>query len=251
MSCDITNTPLSIEPLPIYRRDPETASIRSSAPSYVSEAPAYSSRRPSLIPSSSGPRGSGLPAARYAPGFQSRAHGSVTDVESHNYNVGHWSSIRASHHSRQYQAVAARRASKAQSTSTDALLGSLGPSPRPGAVARAAPGSASSASSSAGSSAGDASFPQGVDEPQEPPNPLEDPYLVGEEAAAAARAQRIYREMCLRGDEAIRYEGKTWEFMLAQMADWEERERSWKKFRSEVGRTKILGRRIGLGGFRA
>jgi hypothetical protein len=79
-----------------------------------------------------------------------------------------------------------------------------------------------------------------------PLSPLEDPYLVGEEAAEQARTQRIYREMCLRGEEAVRYEGKAWEFMLAQMADWEERERSWRRFREQVGRTKLLGRRIGL-----
>src|ERR1700742_3128848 len=42
------NTPVDIEPLPLYRRDPEVISIISSAPSYVSEAPTYRSRRPSV-----------------------------------------------------------------------------------------------------------------------------------------------------------------------------------------------------------
>lgn len=34
-------------------------------------------------------------------------------------------------------------------------------------------------------------------------------------------------------------ESRTWDFMLAQMADWEERQRSWKKFKEEVDRRLI------------
>ena len=62
--------------------------------------------------------------------------------------------------------------------------------------------------------------------------------------------------MCMRGDEGLRHEGRTWDFMLAQMADWEERGRSWSKFRNEVaagkGRLggKILGRKIALSGLK-
>ncbi|KAL1641301.1 hypothetical protein SLS58_006203 [Diplodia intermedia] len=43
MTCNIAATPLDIEPLPLYRRDPETSSLLSSAPSYTSEAPTYRS----------------------------------------------------------------------------------------------------------------------------------------------------------------------------------------------------------------
>ncbi len=78
-------------------------------------------------------------------------------------------------------------------------------------------------------------------------NPLEDPDLVGHEAAARARAQRLYMRRC-NDEEALRQEKKTWDFMLAQMADWKERERSWEKFRKEVGRSRLLGRRTGLRG---
>ncbi|OCL03115.1 hypothetical protein AOQ84DRAFT_160209 [Glonium stellatum] len=271
MTCNITNTPLDTEPLPLYRREPDAISVHSAAPSYVSEAPTYTSRRPSIpsVPaptpsnttisspaSSSPPRG--LPSPRYAPGFQSRAHGSVSDIDSHNYNISHWSSINSSHASRQYHAVARRRASKAASTA--ALLNSLAAVPPPLASPSAASSSANNFPTSSSSALSNSSspsvssnangcnssppYPAGVNTTPLPP--LEDPYLVGEEAAGRARAQRIYREMCLRGDEAVRYEGKAWEFMLAQMTDWEERERSWGRFREQVGRTKLLGRRIGL-----
>jgi hypothetical protein len=79
----------------------------------------------------------------------------------------------------------------------------------------------------------------------EPLIPQEDPDLVGELAAARARSSRLYRERCLRGEE-FRQEGRTWDFMFAQMADWEERDRSWRGFHEQVGRTKLLGRRLGL-----
>ncbi|PGH27054.1 hypothetical protein AJ80_01240 [Polytolypa hystricis UAMH7299] len=52
--------------------------------------------------------------------------------------------------------------------------------------------------------------------------------IIDDDAAAALRAQ----------------ESKNWDFMLAQMAEWEERERSWKKFRDDVDR------RIASGGMR-
>ncbi|OJD28738.1 uncharacterized protein BKCO1_11500016 [Diplodia corticola] len=90
----------------------------------------------------------------------------------------------------------------------------------------------------------------------EPTLPLEDPALVGEHAAKKARQQRLYREACLRqdGDMRLVQENKSWDFMLSQMADWEERERSWGRFRSEVerrqGRIHAMGVGIGrLSGF--
>jgi len=48
----------------------------------------------------------------------------------------------------------------------------------------------------------------------------------------------------------LKYESKSWDFMLAQMVDWDEREQSWNKFRKEVagGRRKMLARRIGFRG---
>ncbi|KAH6630357.1 hypothetical protein B0J18DRAFT_98753 [Chaetomium sp. MPI-SDFR-AT-0129] len=64
--------------------------------------------------------------------------------------------------------------------------------------------------------------------------PLEDPYLVGEEAAARARAERIAREN--RGDEVLIREDRRWDWFLAQTRDREERERSWKRFRRDMDR---------------
>ena len=71
----------------------------------------------------------------------------------------------------------------------------------------------------------------------------EDPYLVGEEAAAKAREDRLARRQ--RGEEVLRQEDKKWDFFVAQMADWEERERSWKRFRNTVEREGKL-RRVAL-----
>ncbi|KAF2452727.1 hypothetical protein BDY21DRAFT_375304 [Lineolata rhizophorae] len=357
MTCNITNTPLFPEPLPLYTRDPETASTRSAAPSYRSEAPTYHSRRSSLVPpaeplpsaaeatsatapaatttnssnnsntrsrtassssapspsssssssSSSSPSSSaatrsaqprqGLPSPRYAPGFHARpaarGSGAVGDVELSNYNVGAWISANSSHASRQYHAVASRRANTQRQT-TAALLNGMTTTAAPvspsvslaslshslsGGSASAASGASAAAgsagvgaasssgmasasrtssnassgtavssgseSSSAGAAAGGGAAAAAAAEAQ-PASPLEDPHLVGEQAAAKARAQRMYREMCLRGEDGVRHEGKAWDFMMAQMADWEERERSWRRFRMDVGRTKLLGRRLGL-----
>ncbi|AEO54769.1 hypothetical protein MYCTH_2297760 [Thermothelomyces thermophilus ATCC 42464] len=63
--------------------------------------------------------------------------------------------------------------------------------------------------------------------------PLEDPYLVGEEAAARARAERLARERNL-GDEILIREDRRWDWFLAQMRDREERERNWKRFRKDI-----------------
>jgi len=72
---------------------------------------------------------------------------------------------------------------------------------------------------------------------------------VGELAAARAKEQRLYRENCMRDSAAaLKYESKGWDFMLAQMKDWDEREQSWNNFRRDLngGRRKLLARRIGF-----
>lgn len=43
--------------------------------------------------------------------------------------------------------------------------------------------------------------------------PLEDPYLVGEEAAAQARAERLARE---NGDEILIREDRRWDWFLGE-----------------------------------
>ncbi len=177
-------TPLSPEPLPAYRRDPETDSVRSAgsaAPSYTSETPTYNStRRQPPVSSSARPaaQSTGLPAPRYAPGFHRRPHGSVPIVESS------WASVRSSHAARQYHAVASRRVSGPSSSPAKPSSGSASPVPRT-------------------ATAGSAGL-----QVEEIISPLEDPHLVGEVAAAQARSARLHREACARGEEALNNEGK-------------------------------------------
>lgn len=87
-----------------------------------------------------------------------------------------------------------------------------------------------------------------AEEPQESreptTRPLEDPYLVGEVAATRARQERIARE---QGDDILIREDRQWDWFLAQMKDWDERDRSWNRFRrdAEMSSRKKLLRRIG------
>lgn len=50
------------------------------------------------------------------------------------------------------------------------------------------------------------------------PRPLEDPYLVGEEAARKARAERLARE---NGESILQMEDRRWDLFLAQMRTWD------------------------------
>ncbi|QDS69718.1 hypothetical protein FKW77_009922 [Venturia effusa] len=250
-----------------HQLDPETSSILSNAPSYTSEAPPYSPRAPV------GTHQYGLPALeRYAPGFQSRAHGSVADIQSHNYNIGNWSTIRTGHRMREYENVARRRVQR----DIDAfhLLNTLSAAPAPtptpitmasGSAALAmtneiseasartypsAPAHMSSCLTSACATEQASSSSQAMPAPVEAPfRPLEDPALVGEVAAARAKSSRLYRETIMRDPlEALRNENKSWDFMHHQMRDWDERQQSWTNFRKEVscGRRTKLARRIGI-----
>lgn len=267
---DSEDLPPYSPPARSHRLDPETSSILSAAPSYSSEAPPYSLRAPTNT------QQYGLPALeRYAPGFQSRAHGSVADIQNHNYNVGNWSSIRTGHRMREYENVARRRAQR--DTDVFHLMNTLSAVPAPiptpimtasgsAALAMIAEISESSArtypsvssdrtsshSSSARASAQDSSSSSSSMSPapvEAPFSPLEDPALVGEVAAARAKSSRLYRETAMRDPiEALRNENKSWDFMLHQMKDWEERDQSWTNFRKEVscGRRMKLARRIGI-----
>jgi len=72
---------------------------------------------------------------------------------------------------------------------------------------------------------------------------LEDPYLVGEEAASRAKQERLARERA--GDDVLVREDQHWDWLLAQMKTWDERERSWARFRREMEnghRPKLLHR---------
>lgn len=77
--------------------------------------------------------------------------------------------------------------------------------------------------------------------------PLEDPYLVGEEAAAQARRERIARET---SSDVLQREDRHWDWLIAQMKGWEEQERSWARLRrrSDVpqrrGLTGVVGSQL-------
>jgi hypothetical protein len=245
----IDTTPV-VEQLPVYSRrtpDPDTISVLSSAPSYRSEAPPYTPPSQPLTHTVSAPERlpAGIPNRRYAPGFTPRSHGSVGDVSNHNYNVASWSSVRTSGAARQYENVAKRRVERGNSVPS--LPGTISSPAVPYPVSENA-GNPDAFSDSGPDQHGAVSCgqtPPAV--PEQPLSPLEDPALVGEAAAKAAKASRLYREKCKRGDEVLRAENRSWDFMLGQMADWEERERSWNKFRDEVsrGRRMKLAKRIG------
>lgn len=213
--------------------DFETASIRSAAPSYVSEAPSYHSIAPypeavppysppvnrstvtgsttSLIPpitSGSRQQTIGLPPVPSGP---------VRSVPNlNNFRVATWSTVTSNPTARQYQRVAQRRMN-AQRDPVDSLRRAMS------AV----------------------SVAEETQESRETPSrPLEDPYLVGEVAATRARRERIARE---QGDDILIREDRQWDWFLAQMRDWDERDRSWTRFRrdAEMSSRKKLLRRIG------
>ncbi|KAF2763163.1 hypothetical protein EJ05DRAFT_27933 [Pseudovirgaria hyperparasitica] len=200
-----TPTPsLVSEPLPLYRcNDPDSASIHSTAPSYKSETPTYTSRRSHFAaedPRSQDETPRGLPAMQFAQGFIPRPQ----HMSAHSHNSIPWTAVSPPRTNKQLH-TAPRRASSHISP-----VGSL-----TNITISSTPCSPSSISLLA-------------------LHPLEDPELVGEAAARHAREQRIYLEACLRGDDAIRQESNSWDFMLSQMSDWEDREKSWNNFRDRV-----------------
>ncbi|PSR76927.1 hypothetical protein BD289DRAFT_456852 [Coniella lustricola] len=80
----------------------------------------------------------------------------------------------------------------------------------------------------------------GADTPPESERirPLEDPHLVGEDAARRARNARLARE----NDDILQLEDRRWDWFLAQQRDWDERERSWKQFRRTMSSTSSMSR---------
>jgi len=170
-------------PLPRYSRDPETISIRSAAPSYISNAPSYHSQHITAEQEESRSQGRACREDRHAIlNPYARSAGNIS-----------WSSVQG-HQSRAYLSVANRRAARPQLSTV--------------------PDSRSPPCSTARTSPSD--------------NP-----------APSAEARRG------RDEEALQEENKSWEFMLSQMADWDAREREWRKFKAEVEERKKKGARLG------
>ncbi|KAK4116969.1 hypothetical protein N656DRAFT_764291 [Canariomyces notabilis] len=230
------NTRAAIDSL--SAEDFETASIRSAAPSYTSEAPSYHSTVPnpepvppyspparSTAPAQSPPSSAGVssllgPAPQSSDGSSSPRRQGLPPVPTgpprhsvapslNQFRIPSWSSVSSNPTARQYHNVALRRASAANSTAS-----------LEGALRRAM-------------------LERIEEEERNRFRPLEDPYLVGEEAAARARRERLARES---GDDILIREDRRWDWFLAQMKDREQRERSWKKFRRDVEKRSYNGR---------
>ncbi|KAI2632893.1 hypothetical protein GGS21DRAFT_146875 [Xylaria nigripes] len=254
-------TEMAIRSAPIIPRlsadDFETASIRSAAPSYVSDAPSYhtlppneavppytpratpsaavSSARPStaprrfspMVPPMSEPRGSFAPGAGLPPIPRRPTNSSTPSLSQ--FQIPPWSSIGGNNpQARHYQSVANRRV----------------------AAASASAGALSSSSSLEGAlrsvlnriHAADP-YASGADGGRV--RPLEDPYLVGEEEAARARNARLAR---CHGEDVLVLEDQRWDSWLAQMRDAQQRERSSSALRTNPDRESArrkLARRFG------
>ncbi|KAG6220745.1 hypothetical protein E4U34_002659 [Claviceps purpurea] len=220
--------------------DFETASVRSAAPSYISDAPSYHTlpyNHSEVIPPYSPPasRTATLVASTSTPLFAPGRHRATTSRQQtiglpplppvptqsptsiQSFRLPTWSASNAPA-ARHYRNVAERRITSGR---------------------YAAASSEPVAQTSTERIADDQ-----TETTQPEARPLEDPYLVGEVAAAQARRDRLLRET---GDDILLREDRQWDWLLAQMRGWEERERSWARFRRDfegVQRKKLL-RRIG------
>jgi hypothetical protein len=177
-------------------RDFETASIRSVAPSYTSRAPSYVSTAPA-------PARTGLPPLPPLPASHTPSLNAYRMPSS-------WSRTQHNPTARHYHSVAQRRAEsntiKLRSSVLVAVLNG---------------------------DEGIAQMKKKMDEEERERSMRthEDPHLVGEEAAEEARQERLRRE---NGWEVLEQEDKRWDWLLAQMSDWEERDKSWKKYRKDL-----------------
>ncbi|KAF4589605.1 hypothetical protein GQ602_003494 [Ophiocordyceps camponoti-floridani] len=209
--------------------DLETASMHSTAPSYVSEAPSYHSNPP--YPDSApayAPMSPTLPppipdaAMPSADAARSRPVGLPpvpsalprTVVSVHNFRLPTWSANNAPA-ARHYRNVAERRISDGRYRMADT------------AIRRPVLEDATSSPESG---------------PQT--RPLEDPYVVGEVAAAQARRDRLARE---EGDDILLREDRQWDWLLAHMKVCDERQKNLTRLRHTVdtNQRKTLLHRIG------
>ncbi|KAI1392091.1 uncharacterized protein F4822DRAFT_389604 [Hypoxylon trugodes] len=248
----IQNGPTRLDRL--SAEDFETASIRSAAPSYISEAPSYHSTiptnesAPAYTPRESHPTPPSRPpgyasssmlnisppspssstptpmTSTFAPGAglpripsPRRRTNDVPQLAA--FSIPSWSSMHSNPTARHYQRVAHRRVSAANGRSWGGVETALR-----SAVERM----------NAAAAADDAD-PYKV-------RPLEDPYLVGEEAAATARRERLARQ---NGDDILYREERRWDWFLGQTKDWDERDRSWNAFRNNFESQGRLARRFG------
>ncbi|KAK8073819.1 hypothetical protein PG994_004718 [Apiospora phragmitis] len=228
--------------------DFETASIRSAAPSYLSDAPSYSTLPPAeSVPaytpntappytptpsaaSSCNDRGRGrdnnstTPRTIGLPRVPSPFRRGQDPTLSQYLRIGTnpWSSLHSNPTARHYQAVANRRVASTATSSSSSNNNN---------------NSSSSSNAEAVRSVRDNMTRMNEEEDQRAAarlRPLEDPHLVGEEAAARARRARLARE---NGDEILIREDRRW--------DWFLRSQGQKDFESRQRRRATGGRRFG------
>jgi hypothetical protein len=226
--------------------DFETASIRSAAPSYFSDAPSYRSMLdpPPYTPRETPPY-TAYPAL-LAPRHQRPVPQTLPSIPSlspasrNNNNQGSspnlshfqvlpWPSLNSNPNVRIYNSIAQRRITRDYESAVASLGPALGPTgTRPPLLERVS------------------------ETPEEQPlRPLEDPHLVGEEAASRARTARLERE---RLQDPLVNEDLQWDQFLSQVArDRENQERN-SLYSSAADRTRQrrggLLRRLGtLGRF--
>ncbi|PKS09559.1 hypothetical protein jhhlp_004176 [Lomentospora prolificans] len=236
--------------------DFETASIRSAAPSYVSEAPSYHSTIPinETCPPYAVAVAADSPHNLASPGHSSNRTTSASTPNAQPrrglppvpstplpmpglsaFAIPTWSTFSANPTTRHYHSVAQRRVAAASSrigssAHRQLLLDRVAEEvshetvrPSSSSMNRSLSGSGFSASES---------FQRSSDG-----RPLEDPTLVGEEAARRARAERLARER----EAALVGESRRWDLYLSQMNNWQERERSWSRFRREMDSNERKG----------
>lgn len=228
--------------------DFETASIRSAAPSYISEAPSYhttvstTETIPPYSPPQSGninTNGNGTPASRSllpshtahipSPGLPPipPVRSSSADLPSLGaFRIPSWSV----NTNPMYQRVATRRAQAAMSSGEGLVRNAARVLERVNEEGSSGSGSGTPADSSSSRV-----------------RPLEDPYLVGEVAAARARWERLARE---NTEDILHREDRRWDWFLGQVNEREERSTSWRPFRRNnmhSGTRGKLARRVGTG----
>ncbi|KAK3365226.1 hypothetical protein B0T24DRAFT_428893 [Lasiosphaeria ovina] len=208
-------TPAAIET--ISPEDFETASVRSAAPSYTSDAPSYHSTVPLnsdpvppyspparlATPAASssllnlGDSGSNLSRPQSSSATTGRQEGQqqiglppvptgprVVEPSLGQFRIPSWSTIHSNPTARHYHSVALRRVAAASNEATTQRLGRI-------------------------------VLDRIEEEERNRSRPLEDPHLVGEEAAARARRERLARE---NGDEILIREDRRWDWFLSELS---------------------------------
>ncbi|KAH8758955.1 hypothetical protein F5883DRAFT_146881 [Diaporthe sp. PMI_573] len=237
--------------------DFETSSIRSAAPSYISEAPSYHTTvsTTETIPPYSPPQSgnananantNNTPASRSllpshtahipSPGLPPipPARSSAADLPSLGaFRIPSWSV----NTNPMYQRVATRRAQAAMSSGEGLVRNAARVLERVNEESGGGGGGGGGGGSSGSVTPADSSRVR----------PLEDPYLVGEVAAARARRERLARE---NTEDILHREDRRWDWFLGQVNEREERSTSWRPFRRDnmhTGSRMKLARRVGTG----